>query len=483
MISMSQTYSIRQMRKNGESISEIARKVGVSRNTVYAKLAEPNLSPRIPVKRPKEKLLDRYRCVIESWLDEDARNWRKQRHTARRIWHRLRDEYGVECCESTVRHYVHDLKVRRKSFARSYLDLAWSPGEAQADFGEADFTVYGTKRRLRFFVLSFPYSNMGFVQVFPAENAECVCQALKQIFEYVRGVPTRIVFDNATGVGRRVCDRVRTTETFAAFAAHYGFAFTFCNPNAGHEKGNVEGKVRFVRNNLFVPVPRLWRIETFNEKLLDRCYALSKEHYIKGEEEKQLFMEDGIAMAGLPETPFDVVKYIRCKANKQGKVQVEGRHWYSADPSLANQELIVGLGATRLAIYTQGGERVCEHERQYGNAPTDSANPASQLPLLTMKLNAWRNSSVRSSIPDGLRDYMDGLDRPELGSSLKIMRNQVQRFGWEATLSAMECALRSTGRLDEASVAVAAARAEGGSIAYDEPVDLGVYDAAMGRAV
>ena len=81
----------------------------------------------------------------------------------------------------------------------------WSPGEAQADFGEADFTVYGTKRRLRFFVLSFPYSNMGFVQVFPAENAECVCQALKQIFEYV--VCSQVLVD-------KKCIRISTQHAF-----------------------------------------------------------------------------------------------------------------------------------------------------------------------------------------------------------------------------------------------------------------------------
>lgn len=53
MISLSQTYSIRQLRKSGESISGIARKVGVSRNTVYAKLAAPDLSPQMPVKEPR----------------------------------------------------------------------------------------------------------------------------------------------------------------------------------------------------------------------------------------------------------------------------------------------------------------------------------------------------------------------------------------------------------------------------------------------
>lgn len=213
MISMSQTYSIRQLRKSGESISKIARKVGVSRNTVYAKLAAPDLSPQIPAKAPKDRMLNTYRHVIEGYLDEDELSWRKQRHTARRIWQRLRDEHGVACSESTVRHYVHDLKAQRGSAAESYLDLVRNPSEAQADFGEADFMVVGAKRRMSFFVLSLPFSNMGFAQVFPSENAECICQALKQIFEYVGGVPVRIVFDNATGVGHRVCDKVRTTET------------------------------------------------------------------------------------------------------------------------------------------------------------------------------------------------------------------------------------------------------------------------------
>ena len=86
----------------------------------------------------------------------------------------------------------------------------------------------------------------------------------------------------------------------------------------------------------------------------------------------------------------------------------------------------------------------------------------------------WRNSSVRSAMPDALRDYMDGL---------RLMRDLVQRSGWDATVGAMRCALESTGRIDAASVAVAAARAEGGAIEYDEPVDLGVYDAALRKAV
>lgn len=202
MISMSTVHSIRQMRKRGDSISAIARKTGLSRNTVYAKLEEPDLTPPIPVRRRGDRMLDAYRGVISAWLDEDSRQWRKQRHTARRIWQRLRDEHGVSCSESTVRHYVAEMRRERRPAADGYLELVWGPGEAQADFGEADFYVYGVRRRLSFFVLSFPYSNMGFAQVFPSENSECVCQVLKQVFEHMGGVPTRIVFDDGAPATR-----------------------------------------------------------------------------------------------------------------------------------------------------------------------------------------------------------------------------------------------------------------------------------------
>ena len=230
MISMSKAYSIRQLRMEGDSIAEISRKLEVSRDTVYKYLAMDDLSQRPPAPRAKGSALDRYRPLIESWLDEDERNWRKQRHTARRISARLRDEAGADVAESTVRNYVRRIKLERGASREQYLDLDWGPGDAQADFGEADFYVGGVRTRMSFFVMTFPYSSVGIAQVLPGENAECVCQALRNMFEHVAGVPRRIVFDNAAGVGRRVGDAVRTTEMFSAFAAHYGFACSFRNP-------------------------------------------------------------------------------------------------------------------------------------------------------------------------------------------------------------------------------------------------------------
>ena len=474
--------SIRQLRRDGLSVTDIASATGVSRDTVYKYLKKDDFSPQLPAKQKRASKLDPYRPLIESWLDEDRSNWKKQRHTSRRIYQRLTEECGVAVSESAVNRYVKKLKEARKSKEDAYLDLDWAPGEAQADFGEADFYLLGTRTRMRYFVVTFPYSNVGFSQVLPSENSECVCEGLKKIFEYIGGVPARIVFDNATGVGRRVCKEVRTTDLFGAFAAHYDFAYSFCNPASGNEKGNVENKVGFIRRNLFAPPAQVHNIDIFNKHLLDKCLRLSdKPHWIKGEPESQLFVEDSFALSGLPAKPFDPVRYVSARANKQGKICLCGHHYYSSDPSLAGKTLIAALRAFSVSIHTDDGALVCEHRRAYGDAPTDTTDPASQLPLLCVKPGGWKNSKARSAMRDDLRGYLDSLESGELKASLRLLRDECAKSGWEATLGAAELAYSSTGRIDGASLSVSAARIAGGAscINYDDPIDLSVYDVAL----
>ena len=300
MISMPQVQSIRRLRRNGESVASIARKTHVSEPTVRKYLAKEDLSAVPSVRKPRASVIDPYLPVIEQWLAEDRANWRKQRHTATRIWERLRDEHGAEVSLSTVTRAVARL---RREFAaerdEAFMDLVWHPGEAQADFGEVDVLLRGVVQRMHHFVLDFPYSNVGLVQLMPGENAECTCLALRDLFEWLGGVPERIVFDNAAGVGHKGYGErePRLTHLFQAFQAHYGFDCSFCNPYSGHEKGAVESKVGMVRRKLFVPRPSVWSLENFNAGLPDRCLELAtKPHCRKDTEERGLFSEDRAAL-------------------------------------------------------------------------------------------------------------------------------------------------------------------------------------------
>ena len=237
-------------------------------------------------------------------------------------------------------------KCRSIQTEKANLELIWDPGPAQVDFGEADFYEAGKLCRKKYLTVSFPYSNDGYSQVFGGETAECVCQGLQDIFEFIGGVPPLLIFDNATGVGRRIGDAIHESELFSRFRAHYHFRVRFCNPYSGWEKGNVERKVDYNRANLFVPVPHFNEIEKYNRKLLARHEKKASElHYKKQIPIRELFEEDRKALLMLPPKRFDVCRYEWLKADGYGKVCMDGKHFYSTRPENANKQVLVGIRA------------------------------------------------------------------------------------------------------------------------------------------
>ena len=295
-------------------------------------------------------------------------------------------------------------------------------------------------------------------------------------------MPKRTVFDSAAGVGRRTADKARTTGLFGRFAAHYGFACAFCNPASGHGKGSVENKAGSMRRSLSVPVPQATNMEAFNRSLPGKCTAVSRKgHWAKGEPEGQLFAEGRFALSGLPAKPFEAVRYATARAGKKGKARADGPRFCSTDPAFSGCEMLLGLGADKLRAFDGAGAFACEHARAYGDAPTGTADPGSQLRLLRLKPAGWRSSRVRAALSEEARSWMDGLGRDGLKGELRLLRDETARSGWEATRQAVELAYGSAGRADRASVAVGAARIASGAeaIAYDEPVDLSGYDAVL----
>jgi len=479
MIGMSTINTIRQRCRNGDSVSAVARDEGVSRDTVRKYRDMKDLNLKMPVRKKRQSKIDKYKDIIDQWLEEDKRSWHKQRHTGIRIWERLQKEFNADISYSTVQSYVRQKKEGKANVKDQFLDLVWSPGETQADFGQADFYYREVLTRMFYLVVVFPFSNVGFLQLFRGENAECVCQGLKAIFSFIGGVPEAIVFDNATGIGRRMGDAITTSELFGTFAAHYGFSFRFCNPHAGNEKGAVENMVGAMRRSLFVPKPRFQNLKVYNTRLLGECMDYcDKNHYRKGEPQLQLFMGDRLALSDLPTTEFQVMRYITAKTDKKGRICLEAKHWYSVDPSLALRDVIVGLGAFDVEIYTTEGKHIVTHPRSYGDMPTDVSDPTSQLLLLCRKPGAWINSQVRYSLPDDLRTFMDKLPKTDLKRALFTLRDISAASGYRPTVDAMAYVATSIGALDEASISVyAAGIAKGrGVIEYDDKVDMESYD-------
>lgn len=489
MIGVDKIDDIRRLGRSGASVASIARDTGVSEPTVRRYLREPDLSERPPAvgRAPESPLLEPFAETIDSWLREDRRCWHKQRHTARKVFDRLVAEEGFRGSYSTVQRYVRrgrgelaaELDARE---AQGFLLPGWLPGECQVDFGQADFRVRGVVTRGHFLVVEFPHSNVGLAQVFWGETAECVCQGLRDVFEFLGGVPMRAVFDNATEVGRRVGAETGTSELFRRFAAHYGLDHGLACPRSGNEKGPAGNKVGTLRRNLFVPMPQVWDVRSHDARLLGTCPGLSdgKPHYRKGAPESELFGDDRSALSPLPAAPFACVTWPARRCDRQGSFRAGGEHRYSAGPANASRELAVAMGAFDAAVVGAGGEVVAEYPREWGDAPTDSADPVLQLRLLCVCPGGWRDSVVRRSLPEELAALLDSEAPADLGADLRALRDAGARRGWAAAAGGAPRSLGATGGVDAATLELAAARAAAGDavVSYDEPVDL----AGHGRA-
>ena len=302
---------------------------------------------------------------------------RKQRHTARRVYDRLVAEQGFDGSYPIVQRYVKLWRQEHRLPGDGYLELEWSPGVMQVDFGLAQAAVAGNRTDVHCLVASFPHSNMRYAVALPGENAECVCEGLRVVFDHAGVAPLVMVFDNATGAGHRVAwDRITVVDVFQRFIEHYRIEVRFCNPQAGNEKGSVENAVGFLRRNVMVPLLNAESYAQLTRFMLSRCDEIAKRpHYRLKTPIGDLFADERACMQRLPSKPFDACRWEVRKADKEGIVEVDS-HRYLAGPSWRGWTLDVGLRAFDVEIRTQDGRTVARLPRAYGNDPGTVRNPA-----------------------------------------------------------------------------------------------------------
>ena len=388
----------------------------------------------------------------------------------------MKDEEGYTGSYNTVQRFV---KAKREAIsATAKNELIWEAGTAQVDFGEADFIINGCNTRMKYLTVSFPYSNDGYAQIFGGETAECVCQGLKNIFEYIGKVPHTLIFDNATGVGRRIGDTIHEADLFQRFRAHYRCIVKFCNPYAGYEKGNVENKAGYIRANTFVPVPHINKLNDYNRELLDEHNKKASEiHYKKGVIISELFKEDLKAMSALPSKPFDVCTYKWVKADGYGKICLDGKHFYSTKPENARQQVLIGIYATYVRVLEEDGSLLVEHERLYGDKRTDCCDYSTSITQLLRTPGSWHNSGLRQDAPVQLKEYMDSLSKKDLKANIKILYELSRQHDLPTAFKAMTMSLEQ-GCINMCDAAVLADRIQGYGL--DTPPEAGpsleIYD-------
>ncbi|QDY67370.1 IS21 family transposase [Glutamicibacter halophytocola] len=474
---MSVQERIRKLDSQGVSGREIARQVGLSRSTVAKYLKIDDYSPKPPSATSRTgSVIHGFESIIIAWLDEDRNAPRKQRHTAQRIFDRLTEEEGYEGTYSPVQRFVKKYRADQQSASDGFLELQWPPGSVQVDFGQADALIAGHRQTLHMLVVTFPFSNMRFVRAYRGETAECVCHGLRSIFDEVGGAPTLMIFDNATGVGRRVRKKITETKLFEAFKNHYRSQSRFCNPESGHEKGNVENAVGFLRRNIMVPIPAATSVEQLNELLAVRAAKFaSKPHWKKRESSQVLFAQDQEALLALPSVQFDPVQYEVRKANKYGHVQV-AQNTYAAGPSFATRQVSVGLRHETIELLDEQGKIIRCFPRVFGYHPETISEPSVVLGALARKPGAWSNSPIRAQFADPLKDWIDTADTADRRQFFTALDEASQAAGFLTALDAAEQLVVDGADPSNPSLGMLARRISQGSQFESGIVDLEVYD-------
>ena len=302
----------RKVLVEGASKRSIRRDYRVSARTLEKILA--NAEPpgyRQRTTRPKP-MLGQFLPVIDEILEADRTAPPKQRHTAKRIYERLRDEYGYTGCSSQVRAAV----ARSKHYSKEvFVPLSHPPGQAQFDFGEATVEIAGVEAKAALAVMTLPYSDAYFVSAYPRECTETFQAGHVAAFSFFGGVPTRTSYDNTSIAVTKVMGRERelTTE-FLRLESHFLFGHHFCRVGRGNEKGHVETHVGYARRNLLVPVPRFSSFAEMNEYLAACCYAdLFRRVRGKPETKAERLVVDQAAMLALPPESFEVRRVERAR--------------------------------------------------------------------------------------------------------------------------------------------------------------------------
>jgi transposase len=369
----------------GLSRREAARRYGIDPRTVAKMLAfsvPPGYRRSRPPARPK---LDPFTGIIDAILAADEGRPKKQRHTAKRIFERLRDEHGYAGGITIVKDYVLSRRLRQREV---FVPLRHDPGHAQVDFGEALAEIAGVERKIHFFAMDLPHSDACFVQAYPAETAEAFCDGHNAAFGFFGKVPRSILYDNTTlAVARILGDGVRQrTRVFSELQSHYVFADRFGRPGKGNDKGKVEGLVGWTRRNLLVPVPRAASFTALNEQLLEGCRRRLGDR-LRGHDETigERLVRDLAAFHDLPASPYDACEKKAGRVSSLSLVRYRGTD-YSVPTEYGHREVLI-RGYVDTVVISCGAEVIARHPRSYEREDF-VFDPLHYLALLERKIGA-----------------------------------------------------------------------------------------------
>jgi transposase len=433
-------------------IRGIARRTGLSRNTVRKYLANQVIEPAYPPRSSPRKL-DDYEETLTNWLFRESRRHRKQRRTVKQLYRDLvaigfTGSYDrVAAFARAWRQEQHE--AQRTAAKQVYVPLQFAPGEAfQFDWSEDWVRINGASTKLQIAHIKLSYSRAFFLRAYLTQTHEMLFDAHYHAFLAFGGIPERGIYDNmktaVDKVGRGKQRQVN--KRFQAMVSHYLFEAEFCNPASGWEKGQVEKAVQDARHGLWYDAPPFKTLEDLNLWLSGRCQALWQETahpVLKTSSLTDCLTDERAVMMPVP-TAFDGFIEHGKRVSSTCLIIFEHNR-YSVPASFANRVISLRVYPQRLVIVAEA-QVVAEHVRVFRR---DKHGPGATLydwrhylAVVQRKPGALRNGAPFSELPDSFKQLQARLlKRPggdrEMADILALVLLHDERLVEEAITQAL----------------------------------------------
>lgn len=399
--------------REGMPIRQIARRTGLSRNTVRKYLAGNVVEPQYP-KRKSPSKLDDYEQTLTSWLFRETKRHRKQRRCVKQLYHdlvQLGYTGSYDRVAAFARHWREgQQEAMRTASKNTFVPLRFAPGEAfQFDWSEDFAVINGVNTKLQVAHFKLSYSRAFMLRAYLLQTHEMLFDAHYHGLSALGGIPERGIYDNMkTAVDKVKRGKARlVNKRFQAMVSHYLFEAEFCNPAAGWEKGQVEKGVRDARHRIWHSAPAFKSLDELNHWLESRCKTLWQE--LRHPEDKahtiaELWNEEQAQLMRMP-VMFDGFVEHSKRVSSTCLITFE-QNRYSVPASFANRVVSLRVYADRLVIVAEV-QVVAEHVRVFTRDHSVTGKTIYDwrhyLSVLQRKPGALRNGAPFHELPESFK--------------------------------------------------------------------------------
>ncbi|MFV0280859.1 MAG: IS21 family transposase [Rhodoblastus sp.] len=436
------------------SIREIARRTGLSRNTVRKYLRADSVEPKFQVPDRPSKL-DPYADRLSHMLRQEAAKPRKQKRTIKQL-HGDLVALGYDGSYNRVAAFARDWKAARHREQQTcgrgaFVPLTFMPGEAfQFDWSEDWAIIAGERTKLQVAHVKLSYSRAFILRAYPQQTHEMLFDAHNHAFRVLGGAPRRGIYDNM----RAAVDKIgrgkerKVNARFSAMVSHFLFEAEFCNPASGWEKGQIEKNVQDARHRLWQPTPKFPSLAALNDWLETRCRALWAEiaHGSQPGTVADAWREEAPHLMH-PPRPFDgFIEYAK-RVSPTCLIHLE-RNRYSVPASFANRPVSVRVYPERIVVAAEG-RIVCEHARVFARSHDRTKSVTvydwrHYLAVIQRKPGALRNGAPFAEMPPAFRTLQQRMLKTPGGDREMVeILALVLQHDEQAVLAAVELALES----------------------------------------